>query len=163
MSSHHVLNLCISIMESCTFLPPRCFSNPEDVTITREFFDHLYTYTYDGEGEVAWHDFLHDYICMLHEEDGCSNEQASLFLAYKLCESPHRWLCSLPANRVHSLEHLCDLIEDTFYHFDSEHLDQKLQQQRKTLHESPMDFWQRFCILQFQAPKSQINFFYLWD
>jgi len=33
--SHPVLNLCISIMESFTLLPPRCFSHVEFVTITR--------------------------------------------------------------------------------------------------------------------------------
>lgn len=47
------------------------------------------------------------------------------------------------ANNVHSLEHLCDLIEDTFYHFDPEHLDQKLLQW-KASNESPIDCWQRF-------------------
>ena len=64
------------------------FLNQEDVTITREFFDHLSTYTYDGEGEVAWPEFLHDFLSMLHEEDGCSDEQANLLLAYTLV-NPH--------------------------------------------------------------------------
>jgi len=43
---------------------------------------------------------------------------------------------------MHSLEHFCDLIEDTFYHFDPEYIDQKLSQQWKAQHESIMDFWQ---------------------
>lgn len=116
-------------MDSCTLLPPRCFSNHEDVTITRGFFDHLSTYTYDGEREVVWPEFLHGFLSMLHEEDGCSDEQANFLLAYTLRESPHWWLCSLSADSVHSLEHLCDLIEDTFYHFDPDHLDQKMLQQ----------------------------------
>lgn len=65
---------------------------------------------------------------MLHEEDGCSDEQPSLLLAYTLRESPHRWLYNLLADNVHSLEHFYDLIEDTFYHFDPEHLEHKLLQ-----------------------------------
>jgi len=35
----------------------------------------------------------------------------------------------LLANNVHSFEHFCDLIEDTFYHFDLDYLNQKLLQQ----------------------------------
>ena len=120
------------------------------------------TYTYDGEGEVAWPTFLHDFLAMLYEEDRYFDKQASLLFAYTLRESPHQWLCSLPADRVHSLEHFCDLIEDTFYHFDRDHLDQKLLQQRKVPHESTMDFWQCFRDLQFQALKSQMKIFYLW-
>jgi len=85
--------------------------------------------------------FLHDFLAMFHEEDGCSNEQANLLLAYTLRKSPLQWLCSLPADSVHSLEHFCDLIEDTFHHFDPEHLDHKLLQQQKAPHESPNDFW----------------------
>jgi len=64
---------------------------------------------------------------------------------------------------MHSLEHSCDLIEDTFHCFDLEHLDQKPLQQWKAPHELPMDFWQSFCDLQFQAPKIQMKFPYLWD
>ena len=89
MSSHRVLILFISIMDSCTLLPPRCFSNAEFVTITREFFDLLPTYTYDGEGEVAWPKFLHEFLSMLHEEDGCFDKHASFLLAYTLREYPH--------------------------------------------------------------------------
>ena len=110
-------------MDSCTLLPPRCFLNHEDVTIMSEFFDHLSTYTYDGEGKVARHDYLHEFLSMLHEEDGCSDEQSSLLLAYTLRESQHRWLFNLSVESMHSLEHFCDLIEDTFYHFDPEHID----------------------------------------
>lgn len=140
-------------MESCTLLPPRYFLHAKSVTIAREFFDLLSTYTYDGEGEVAWPKFLHEFLAFLHEDDGCSDKQASLLLTYTLRESPHQWLCSLPTDNVHSLQHFYDLIEDTVYHFDPEYLDQKLLQQWKALHESPMDFWQRFRDLQFQAPK----------
>ncbi len=68
-------------------------------------------------------------------------------LAYKLHEYPLRWLCSLPANSMHSIEHFCDLIEDTFHHFDLEHIDHKLLQQRKAPYESLDDFWQCFCVL----------------
>ncbi len=95
---------------------------------------------------------------MLHKEDGCFDEHTSFLRAYALREYPHRWLCILPVENVHSLENLCDLIEDTFYHFNPEHLDQKLLQQRKARRESPMDFWRRFRDLQFQAPKSQMKF-----
>ena len=94
-----------------------------------EFFDLFSTYMYDGEGKVAWPVFLHDFLAMLDEEDGYYDEHASLLLAYTLCESPHRWLCSLPTDNVHSLEHFCDLNVDTFYHFDPKHLDQKLLEQ----------------------------------
>jgi len=79
---------------------------------------------------------------MLHEEDGYYDEHANLLLAHTLHESPCQWLLSLLADSVHSLEHFCDLIEDTFYHFDLDHLDKKLLQQRKALHESVIDFWQ---------------------
>ena len=69
-------------MDSYTLLPLWCFSNHKYVTTTREFFYHLSTYTYDGEGEVAWLEFLHDFLSMLHEEDGCSDKQGNLLLAY---------------------------------------------------------------------------------
>jgi len=69
MSSHPVLNLCISFMESCILLPPRCFSNREDVSISEKLFDLLSTHTYDGEGEVAWPKHLHNFISMIYEED----------------------------------------------------------------------------------------------
>ena len=94
-----------------------------------EFFDILSTFTYDGEGEVAWPEYLHDFISMLHEEDGCSDEQADFLLAHTLRESSRRWLLSLSADNVHSLEHFYDLIEDTFHHFDPKNIDQKLLQQ----------------------------------
>ena len=129
----------------------------------REFSNLLSGFMSDGEGKVAWPKYLHAFLALLHEDDGCHDEQAHLLLAYTLYESPHRWLCNIPADNVHSLEHFCDLIEDTFYHFSLEHLDQKLLQQRKALHESTMDFWQHFRDLQFQASKSQMKFFYLWD
>jgi len=86
---------------------------------------------------------------MLDKEDVWSDKHASLLLAYTLHESQHRWLGSLMTNIVPSLEHFCDLIEDTFYHFDPEYLDQKLLQQWKASHESLMDFWQCFRDLKF--------------
>ena len=61
--------------------PSMMFSHSEYVTIMREFLDLLSTYMYDGESEVAWIEFLHDFVSMLHEEDGCSDKQASLLLA----------------------------------------------------------------------------------
>jgi len=76
-------------MDSCTLLPPRCFLNHEDVTIMREFLDHLSIDTYDGEGEVAWPELSHDFLSMHHEEYGCSNEHVIFLLAYTLCKSPH--------------------------------------------------------------------------
>jgi len=109
---------------------------------------------YDGEGEVAWLEYLDAFLSMLHEEYGCSDEQANLLLAHTLRESPHRWLLGLPANNMHSLEKLCDIIEDTFYHFDIDIPDRKLLYQWKALHESVVDFWQRFHDLLFQAPRS---------
>jgi len=64
---------------------------------------------------------------------------------------------------MRSLEQFYDLIESTFHHFDPEPLDQKVLQQRKALHELPMEFWERFLVLQFQDPKIQMKFPYLWD
>ena len=55
----------IYFMDSCTLLPPRCFSNHEYVTITREFFNLLSTYKYDGEGEVAWPEHLDDFHALM--------------------------------------------------------------------------------------------------
>ena len=78
---------------------------------------------------------------MIYEEDEFSDEQAGSLLAYTLRESPFCWVLSLPANIVHSFEHFCDLIEDTFCHFDPDHLDRKLLQQQRALHESVIDFW----------------------
>jgi len=118
---------------------------------------------YDGEGELAWPVFLLDFLAMLDEEDGCSDKHASLLLAYTLHKSPHQWLCNLLADSMHSLEQFRDLIEDTFHHYDSNHLDHKLLQQQKAPHKSPMDFWQCFHDLQFRALKSQMKFPYLWD
>jgi len=60
---------------------------------------------------------------MLHEEDGCSDKQASLLLAHTLHESQRQWLLSLSVDNVHSLENFYDLIEDNFYNFDPYHLD----------------------------------------
>jgi len=37
-------------------------------------------------------------------------------------ESPFHWVLSLRVETVHSFEYLCDLIQDTFYHFDPNHL-----------------------------------------
>ena len=100
---------------------------------------------------------------MILEEDEFTDKQVDFMLAFTLCESPFRWVLSLLADTMHSFEHFCDLIEDTFYHFDPEHLDRKLLQQWKALRESVMDFWQRFRDLQFQAPRSEMKFSYLWD
>jgi len=84
---------------------------------------------YDGEAKVACPTCLHNFLSMLHEEDEFSDKQAGLLLAYILRESPFCWLLSLSANSVHSFEHFYDLVEDTFYHFDLDYLDQKLLQQ----------------------------------
>ena len=78
---------------------------------------------------------------MIYEEDEYTKEQASLLHAQTLRESPFCWVLNLPTNTVHSCEHFCDLIKDTFYHFDPDHLDQKLLQQQKAPHESIIDFW----------------------
>ena len=147
MSSHSILDLSISIMESCILLPPRCFLNREDVSISGKLFNLLSTHMYDFEGEVAWPKHLHKFVSMIHVEDEFSNEQASSMLAYTLRESPFRWVLNLSADPMHSFEHFYDLIEDTFYHFDPNHLDQKLLQQCRAPHESVIDFWQRFCDL----------------
>jgi len=98
---------------------------------------------------------------MIHGEDEFTGEQVGLLLAFTLRESPLHWVLSLPSHTVHSFER--DLIEDTFYHFDPDHLGWKLLQQRRALHESAIDFWQRFHDLLFRALMSQMNFTYLWD
>ena len=64
-----------------------------------------------------------------------------MLLAFTLRESPFHWVFSLSADTMHSFEHFYDLIEDMFYHFDLDHLDQKLLQQWRALHESIIDFW----------------------
>jgi len=107
--------------------------------------------------------FIHDFLAILDEEDGFFDKQASLVLAHALRESPQRWCCSLPADNMHSLGHFYDLIKDNFHHFDPKYLEQKLLQQKKDLHELPMEFWQCFRDLHFQAPKIQMKFTYLWD
>jgi len=66
---------------------------------------------------------------MIHDEDELSDEQDDLLLAYTLHKSPFYWVLSISADTVHSFDHFCDLIEDTFYHFDPDHLDWKLLQQ----------------------------------
>ena len=68
-TSHPILNLCTSIMDSVTLTPPQFFSHAEPFNITREFFDLLSKFMYDGEGEVAQHFFLQDFFSMLDEED----------------------------------------------------------------------------------------------
>ena len=129
VSSHPVLNLCISFMESCILLPPRCFPNHEDVSILRKLFNLLSTHTHDGEGEVAWPEHLHNFLSMIYEEDEFTDQEYGLLLAYTLHKSPFCWVIILLDDTVHSCENLCDLIGDMFYHFDLDHLDRKLLQQ----------------------------------
>lgn len=163
MFSHLVFNLCISLMESCILLPLRCFSNREDVSISRKLFNLSSTHTYDDEGEVPWPEHLHNFLSMIYEEDEFTHEQVGLLLAFTVRESPFRWVINLLTDIVHSCEHFCDLIEDEFHHFDADHLDQKMLQKWRASHESVIDFWLRFHDLWFQAPKSQMKFAYLWD
>jgi len=80
----------------------------------------------DCEGKVAWLEYLHDFLSMLHEEDEFFDEHAGLLLAYTIHEFLFCWLLILPADSMHSFEHFCDLIEDMLYHFDSDHLNGKL-------------------------------------
>jgi len=150
-------------MDSVTLTPPQCFSRAEPLNITSDIFDLLFEFTYDGEGEVVWPEYLEEFYEFLDNTDELYAEEVSCLLSYTLCESPKQWCCSLLVDSVHSLEQLCDLIESTFHRFDLEPLDQKLLQKRKAPHESPMDFWQCFHVLQFQAPKIQMKFPYLWD
>jgi len=69
---------------------PQCFSHVKPLNITREFFDLLSEFIYDGEGKVALPMFLQDFFAMLDKEDGCFDEEASLLLAYTLRESPQQ-------------------------------------------------------------------------
>lgn len=84
---------------------------------------------------------------MIYEEDEFTDEQVGLLLAFTLHESPFCWVLSLPTDTVHSCKHFYDLIEDTFYHFDPDHLDWKLLQRQKAPHQFVIDFWQHFCDL----------------
>jgi len=137
---------------------PEVFSNHEDVSILGKLSNILSTHTYDGEGKLDWPRILHNFLSIIYEEDEFTNEQVGLLLAFTLRESPFHWVLSLLANTVHSCEHIYDLIEDMFHHFDPDHLDIKLLQQQRAPHEFIIDFWQRFCDLQFQAPTSQMMF-----
>jgi len=80
-SSQYVLNFCTSIMDTIKLIPPQCFSHAKPLDITREFADLLSKFTYDGEGKVAWLEYLEDFYA----------EEASVLIAYTLCESPLRW------------------------------------------------------------------------
>ena len=53
VSSHPIFNLCTSVRDSFILNPPWCFSHAEPLHITREFFDLLIEYIYDGKGEVV--------------------------------------------------------------------------------------------------------------
>jgi len=145
-------------MESCILIPPRCFANREDVSISGKLFDLLSTHTYDGEGEVAWLEHLHNFLSMIYEEDEFTNKQASLLLVFTLRESPFRWVLSLPANSMHSCEHFCDIVEDTFLHFDPYHLDWKLLQQWRAPHEFFIDFWSTSMTYCFKFPGARWSF-----
>ena len=120
------------------------------------FHSHVWWCRQSG---LAWE--LTNFLSMIHEEDKFFDEQFGLFLSYTLHESPCRWVVSLSVDTVHSFEHFCDIIEDTFYHFDPYHLDKKKLQQRRAQHEFVIDFWQHLCDLQFQALRSQMKFAYL--
>jgi len=78
--------------------------------------------------KLAWPEYLHDFLSMFLEEDEFSDEQAALLLAYTLNESPFRWFLNLAADNMLSFKHLCDLVEDTFCHFDPNYLDRNLLQ-----------------------------------
>lgn len=69
MSSHPILNLCISIMDSCTLFPLWCFSNPKTVTITKEFFYHFSTYTYDGAKWPSLNSYRNFFPCSMRKMD----------------------------------------------------------------------------------------------
>lgn len=150
-------------MDSITLIPPWCLSHVKPLNITRAFFDILSEFTYDGEGEVSWSEYLAEFYVFLENANDFYAKEVRILLLYSLHESTQRWCCSIPPGSVHSLEQLCDLIGSTFHHFYLEPIDQKLLQQRKAPHESPMEFWECFRVLQFQAPKSQMKFPYLWD
>lgn len=96
----------------------------------REFYDLLSDFTYDGEGEVAWPEYLQDFLAFLEDADEFYEEYVNLLLSHTLHESPQRWCHNLHRGRVHSLEQFCDLIESTFHHFDPEPLDKKLFKQQ---------------------------------
>lgn len=138
-------------------------SHAKPINITREFYDLLSKFTYNGEGEVAWHEYLHDFLAFLEDVDEFDEVEVSKLLSHTLRKSPQQWCRNLPHDYMHSLKQLCDLIESTFHHFDPKPLDKKLIKQWKDLHKSPMDFWQRFRVLRFEASKNQMKFQYLWD
>jgi len=110
---------------------------------------------YDGDGEVAWPEHLHNFPSMIHEEDEISDQHASFFPSYTLRESPFCWVLSLSVDTMHSFAQFCDLIEDTFYHFDLDHLDQKLLQQRRARMNPLLIFGSTFvtCSFELQGAK----------
>lgn len=97
--------------------------NHEDVSISGKIFDLLSTHMYDGEDKAAWPEHLHNFLSTIHVENEFSDKYAGSLLAYTLPESPFHWVLNLLADIVHSFKHLCYLIEDTFYHFDLDHVD----------------------------------------
>ena len=115
-------------MEICILLPSRCFSNRKDLYISGKIFNLFSTHMYDGEGKVALPEHLHSFLSMIYEEDEFTDEHVDLLLAFTLCESPFCWVLSLLSDTMHSCENFYDLIEDTLYHFDLDHLDWKLLQ-----------------------------------
>jgi len=128
-----------------------------------EFYDLLSEFTYDGEGKVAWPEHLHEFLAFLEDAEEFDEVEVNVLLSITLHECPQRWCPNLPHNCMHSFKNFNDLIKSVFHHFDPEPLDKKLLKQRKTSHESPMDFWQRFHVIQFEASKNQMKFQYLWD
>ena len=71
-------------MDTIRLVPLQYYSHADPLDITREFCDIFLEFTYDGEGKVVWPEFLHDFLSMLHEKDGCSDEEDSLLLTYTL-------------------------------------------------------------------------------
>ncbi len=73
----YVLSSCFEplhiYMESCTLNPPRCFLHAKPVQITRDLFD-LFS-NMRMMVKAKWPSLCsYEFLAMLHEEDGCSNE-----------------------------------------------------------------------------------------
>jgi len=59
------------------------------LNILRDFSDIFFDFTYDGEGEVAWPEYLEDLYAFLIDEFYV--EETSVLLASTLLESPLQW------------------------------------------------------------------------
>jgi len=59
----------------------------ELLDIARDFFYLFSEFTYDGEGEVAWPEYLHNFFAFLEDADEFYEEEVNLLFSHTLHES----------------------------------------------------------------------------